>query len=411
MRGFLHGSLSLSPPCLYKPFILSQGCLSSSEFNFFNFVQTVLAVNHSVSSSSSTNQPPFCFRSSIAFCFPSFGLSKSQSLTQAMEAAFPCQNIEDSLLVAQQVLDILDEPDCFPRLYPPQCQSPDQKPAKVAVGRSNKETSCVTYRHSTDSSSVVDNRPESGEQVTQKVVPMAKRRKTRDGSSVTSLQSADAVEAKGKRLKKGNDVIKDENEKKGRAGNRKKEEKKLPEEPPTGYIHVRARRGQATDSHSLAERVRREKISERMKLLQSLVPGCDKVTGKAHMLDEIINYVQSLQNQVELASVNPMSYDFGVDLEASMVTPERLDSLVSPQCNPAQPTAFSGAAATFTNSPCIYPPLDSTFSLLLDQQMHRPGLLPQGNGQLLWDADDDQRQKRINQSGFNSNCLCSFPLV
>lgn len=27
------------------------------------------------------------------------------------------------------------------------------------------------------------------------------------------------------------------------------------EEPPKGYIHVRARRGQATDSHSLAERV------------------------------------------------------------------------------------------------------------------------------------------------------------
>lgn len=26
-------------------------------------------------------------------------------------------------------------------------------------------------------------------------------------------------------------------------------------EPPSGYIHVRARRGQATDSHSLAERV------------------------------------------------------------------------------------------------------------------------------------------------------------
>lgn len=81
-------------------------------------------------------------------------------------------------------------------------------------------------------------------------------------------------------------------------------------EPPKDYIHVRARRGQATDSHSLAERVRREKISERMKLLQDLVPGCNKVTGKALMLDEIINYVQSLQRQVEflsmkLASVNP----------------------------------------------------------------------------------------------------------
>lgn len=29
-----------------------------------------------------------------------------------------------------------------------------------------------------------------------------------------------------------------------------------PPEPPKDYIHVRARRGQATDSHSLAERVR-----------------------------------------------------------------------------------------------------------------------------------------------------------
>ncbi|KAK7367314.1 hypothetical protein VNO80_09323 [Phaseolus coccineus] len=80
--------------------------------------------------------------------------------------------------------------------------------------------------------------------------------------------------------------------------------------PKEEYIHVRARRGQATNSHSLAERVRREKISERMKFLQDLVPGCSKVTGKAVMLDEIINYVQSLQRQVEflsmkLATVNP----------------------------------------------------------------------------------------------------------
>ncbi|KAL7209363.1 hypothetical protein ACSBR1_030983 [Camellia fascicularis] len=75
-----------------------------------------------------------------------------------------------------------------------------------------------------------------------------------------------------------------------------------PPEPPKDYIHVRARRGQATDSHSLAERVRREKISERMKFLQDLVPGCNKVTGKAVMLDEIINYVQSLQRQVEVNS-------------------------------------------------------------------------------------------------------------
>ncbi|CAM6036710.1 unnamed protein product [Sphagnum compactum] len=92
------------------------------------------------------------------------------------------------------------------------------------------------------------------------------------------------------------------------------------------YIHVRARRGQATDSHSLAERVRREKISERMKYLQDLVPGCGKVTGKALMLDEIINYVQSLQRQVEhlsmkLASMPPqmdvVNFDPAITKEVS----------------------------------------------------------------------------------------------
>ncbi|GMP48632.1 hypothetical protein CsSME_00015916 [Camellia sinensis var. sinensis] len=109
-----------------------------------------------------------------------------------------------------------------------------------------------------------------------------------------------------------NDSVKtgDEDEKQTKANQK-------PPEPPKDYIHVRARRGQATDSHSLAERVRREKISERMKLLQDLVPGCNKVNGKALMLDEIINYVQSLQRQVEflsmkLASVNPR-WEFNMD--------------------------------------------------------------------------------------------------
>ncbi|KAL3506543.1 hypothetical protein ACH5RR_031925 [Cinchona calisaya] len=100
-------------------------------------------------------------------------------------------------------------------------------------------------------------------------------------------------------------------EKAAEDGNQKpNKDNSKPPEPPKDYIHVRARRGQATDAHSLAERVRREKISERMKLLQDLVPGCNKVTGKAVMLDEIINYVQSLQRQVEflsmkLATINP----------------------------------------------------------------------------------------------------------
>ncbi|KFK43307.1 hypothetical protein AALP_AA1G107500 [Arabis alpina] len=96
-----------------------------------------------------------------------------------------------------------------------------------------------------------------------------------------------------------------------------KESSQSEEAPKENYIHMRARRGQATNSHSLAERVRREKISERMRLLQELVPGCNKITGKAVMLDEIINYVQSLQQQVEflsmkLATVNP---ELNIDID------------------------------------------------------------------------------------------------
>nr|VDC67050.1 unnamed protein product [Brassica rapa] len=56
--------------------------------------------------------------------------------------------------------------------------------------------------------------------------------------------------------------------------------------------------------------VRREKISEMLTLLQDLVPGSSRITGKAVSLDEIINYVQSLERQVELlymklATINP----------------------------------------------------------------------------------------------------------
>ncbi|KAJ6672179.1 STEROL REGULATORY ELEMENT-BINDING PROTEIN [Salix viminalis] len=212
---------------------------------------------------------------------------------------------------------------------------------------SDNETS-LTKKQSTDSSTVVD-KLESGEQVTQKGVK----------------------EVKSKRQRKCRGDMKEE-EKKPKA------EKKVPEEPSTGYVHVRARRGQATDSHSLAERVRREKISERMKMLQRLVPGCDKVTGKALMLDEIINYVQSLQNQVEflsmkLASANPLFYDFGMELDAFMIKPESLSSMSPPlpslqQRSPIQPTAFADAAAATTATPSFatannYPLIDNSTSL------------------------------------------------
>ncbi|CAA2999755.1 transcription factor BEE 1-like [Olea europaea subsp. europaea] len=92
------------------------------------------------------------------------------------------------------------------------------------------------------------------------------------------------------------------------------------EEKRRDVVHVRAKRGQATDSHSLAERARRGKINERLRCLQDIVPGCYKTMGMAVMLDEIINYVQSLQSQVEFLSMKltaaSMFYDFNSETDA-----------------------------------------------------------------------------------------------
>ncbi|XP_057543383.1 transcription factor bHLH48-like isoform X4 [Amaranthus tricolor] len=93
-----------------------------------------------------------------------------------------------------------------------------------------------------------------------------------------------------------------EREKKGKSSAKKNKTTTSEDAEKLPYVHVRARRGQATDSHSLAERARREKINARMKLLQELVPGCNKISGTALVLDEIINHVQYLQRQVEVES-------------------------------------------------------------------------------------------------------------
>nr|GMD33104.1 transcription factor bHLH79 [Ipomoea batatas] len=142
-----------------------------------------------------------------------------------------------------------------------------------------------------------------------------KRRGVNSGDESSKVVSANVLylqnECSDKRMKASeskdeNGGAKVEAESSSRTVSKPAEHSNKPE-PPKDYIHVRARRGQATDSHSLAERARREKISERMKILQDLVPGCNKVIGKALVLDEIINYIQSLQCQflsMKLEAVN-----------------------------------------------------------------------------------------------------------
>ncbi|KAJ6368371.1 hypothetical protein OIU77_021243 [Salix suchowensis] len=105
-------------------------------------------------------------------------------------------------------------------------------------------------------------------------------------------------------------------EKKNNSGRCKKGKNKEKEgDKAEEVIHVRAKRGQATDSHSIAERIRREKINTKLRCLQDIVPGCHKSMGMAVMLEEIINYVHSLQNQVEFLSMELAAASCSNDLK------------------------------------------------------------------------------------------------
>ncbi|XP_060217106.1 transcription factor bHLH130-like [Lycium barbarum] len=62
---------------------------------------------------------------------------------------------------------------------------------------------------------------------------------------------------------------------------------------------IRAKRGCATHPRSIAERMRRTRISERMKKLQDLFPNMDKQTNTADMLDLAVDFIKGLQKQVQ----------------------------------------------------------------------------------------------------------------
>ncbi|MFS8023228.1 putative transcription factor bHLH family [Helianthus anomalus] len=62
---------------------------------------------------------------------------------------------------------------------------------------------------------------------------------------------------------------------------------------------TRAKRGFATHPRSIAERVRRTRISERIKRLQELFPDIDKHSNTADMLDMAVEYIKNLQKELQ----------------------------------------------------------------------------------------------------------------
>ncbi|EAZ09708.1 hypothetical protein OsI_31996 [Oryza sativa Indica Group] len=164
--------------------------------------------------------------------------------------------------------------------------------------------------------------------------------------------------------------------------------------------------------NSAHSKVRRERISERMRMLQALVPGCDKVTGKALILDEIINYVQSLQNQVEflsmrIASLSPVLYGFGIDSDAFSDHSQKMEgmfheavaipaSVLNRGSSPAQSHAIMDTSNT---SPTPY--------TLQVQGGSNNNSLSQDNGSYIMQTVGEPRQELFNQVVLN-NYMCSF---
>ncbi|KAJ1383167.1 Myc-type, basic helix-loop-helix [Sesbania bispinosa] len=72
--------------------------------------------------------------------------------------------------------------------------------------------------------------------------------------------------------------------------------------PDSVPSNLRAKRGFATHPRSIAERVRRTRISERMRKLQELVPNIDKQTSTSDMLDLAVVYIKDLQKQFKTLS-------------------------------------------------------------------------------------------------------------
>ncbi|RRT43605.1 hypothetical protein B296_00054358 [Ensete ventricosum] len=93
---------------------------------------------------------------------------------------------------------------------------------------------------------------------------------TNPPANLAEEESSDAKRCKTADRKGGakNEVAKPKTEKNGHPGHREgKDNDHQPPEPPKDYIHVRARRGQATDAHSLAERVRKTWVTVRLHVL------------------------------------------------------------------------------------------------------------------------------------------------
>ncbi|KAL2325663.1 hypothetical protein Fmac_024721 [Flemingia macrophylla] len=91
-----------------------------------------------------------------------------------------------------------------------------------------------------------------------------------------------------------------------------------------------SKRSRAAEVHNLSERRRRDRINEKMRALQELIPNCNKV-DKASMLDEAIEYLKTLQLQVQIMSMGAGLY------MPPMMLPAGMQHMHAPHMSPFSP--------------------------------------------------------------------------
>lgn len=97
--------------------------------------------------------------------------------------------------------------------------------------------------------------------------------------------------------------------------------------PTTNRAGMSTKRSRAAEVHNLSERRRRDRINEKMRALQELIPNCNKV-DKASMLDEAIEYLKTLQLQVQM-----MSMGSGLCMSPMMLPPGMQHIRASPMAH------------------------------------------------------------------------------
>ncbi|KAL4366830.1 hypothetical protein GQ457_05G000150 [Hibiscus cannabinus] len=122
----------------------------------------------------------------------------------------------------------------------------------------------------------------------------------------------------------------------------------------TGKSSVSTKRSRAAAIHNQSERKRRDKINQRMKTLQKLVPNSSK-TDKASMLDEVIEYLKQLQAQVQMMSrmnLPPMMLPMAMQqqLQMSMILSQMgmgmgMNNMGRPNIPPVLPNPFMTIAS------------------------------------------------------------------